>query len=480
MSLRLGLSFLLSLGGGLLLVRLAWPDRGRLGPSVLFRLSLAAGLGVGIFAEVYFLWRLASAASTLGLVIAELAVLGGLGGVLFYRRNRPAPNVASPETQAPDRSLVTLRKFLTIAVLLAIVPAAYVFASALQNQPHGGWDAWMSWNLRARFFFRGGEHWRDTFSNLFWGANPEYPVLLPSVVARFWQYCGSETTLAPALVAFLFTFGAVALASASSALARSPAQGRVAALLLLGTPLFIRHGTFQMADIPLSFFFLATLVTLCVGDRLWPDRKGPLFLTGLGAGFAVWTKNEGFLFLAALIVSIIAVVGRQGTWKGRSGQSLAFVGGLLAVLPLALFVKFRLAPPDIMLGWNAARVHDVIEWPRYWQILKAFGFEALRFGNWPIQIGPVLLFYALLLGIDTEQTKSPSTRIAAGTLGLTLVGYGFAYLTTPQELAWQLRTSMDRLLLQLWPSTVFLYLLVVRPPEQAFAPAAAARPQLRR
>src|SRR4030095_15136601 len=123
-----------------------------------FRLSLAAGLGMGIFAEVYFLWRLASAASTLGLVIAELAVLGGLVGVLFYRRNRPARNVAPPETQLPDRSLVTLRRLLKIAVLLATVPPAYVFASALQNQPHGGWDAWMSWNLRARFFFRGGEH----------------------------------------------------------------------------------------------------------------------------------------------------------------------------------------------------------------------------------------------------------------------------------------------------------------------------------
>jgi hypothetical protein len=194
----------------------------------------------------------------------------------------------------------------------------------------------------------------------------------------------------------------------------------------------------------------------------------------------VWTKNEGFLFLAALILSIVAVVGRQGTWKGRSGQGLAFAGGLLVVLPLALFVKFRLAPPDIMLGWNAARLHDIIEWPRYWQILKALGFAGLRFGHWPIQILPVLLFYALLLGIDSEQTKSRSTAIAAGTLGLTLVGYGFAYLTTPQDLAWQLRTSLDRLLLQLWPSAVFLYLLVVRTPEQAFAPDAANRAQSRR
>ena len=48
-----------------------------------------------------------------------------------------------------------------------------------------------------------------------------------------------------------------------------------------------------------------------------------------------------------------------------------------------------------------------------------------------------------------------------GVLGAMLAGYFFVYLTTPHDLAWHVNTSMDRLLIHLWPSTllaVFLYL----------------------
>ena len=48
-----------------------------------------------------------------------------------------------------------------------------------------------------------------------------------------------------------------------------------------------------------------------------------------------------------------------------------------------------------------------------------------------------------------------------GILGAMLAGYFFVYLTTPHDLAWHVSTSMDRLLIHLWPSmllAVFLYM----------------------
>jgi len=42
-----------------------------------------------------------------------------------------------------------------------------------------------------------------------------------------------------------------------------------------------------------------------------------------------------------------------------------------------------------------------------------------------------------------------------------LAGYFFVYLATPHDVVWHVKSSMDRLLTQLWPSfllTVFLYL----------------------
>jgi hypothetical protein len=46
-------------------------------------------------------------------------------------------------------------------------------------------------------------------------------------------------------------------------------------------------------------------------------------------------------------------------------------------------------------------------------------------------------------------------------------GYFFIYVTTPQNLAWHIRTSLNRLLLHLWPSAVFVFFLIVRTAESA-------------
>jgi hypothetical protein len=45
-----------------------------------------------------------------------------------------------------------------------------------------------------------------------------------------------------------------------------------------------------------------------------------------------------------------------------------------------------------------------------------------------------------------------------------LLGFGVIYVITPKDLAWHLDTSLWRLLLQLWPSALFVYCLIVNAP----------------
>jgi hypothetical protein len=47
-----------------------------------------------------------------------------------------------------------------------------------------------------------------------------------------------------------------------------------------------------------------------------------------------------------------------------------------------------------------------------------------------------------------------------------VIGFGLVYLTTSETLAWHLSSSAGRLLLQLWPSAVFLAFLAACPPER--------------
>ncbi len=469
---RLLLSILLSLSTGLLLVCLLWPARTQFNSSWLIKLSVAVGLGLGLSSEIHFLWLWKPTRSLGGLVLTDLALLGSLAGALFYLKIRfPKRREQKPTryVRAEPIQRVPTPWALAAAFWVALVPAIYAFLSSFYNHPHGQWDAWMAWNLRARFFFRAGDHWRDAFSGLFLGANPEYPVLLPSTVARCWQYAGQEVELAPVLVAALFTFASVALTYSALCVLRSKGQGLLAGLLLVATPFFVQHGTSQYADVPLGFFFLASIVLLCLRDRIRPQAGGLLLLAGMAAGFAAWTKNEGLLFVVALtLVTAAVLVAKDGT-RAYASHQLVLTVGLLVVLPIVLYFKLYLAPSDPMLAWERSTLHKVIEWERYWQILKAFGRESLRFGNWPLEVTPLLAFYALLLGLSLEQSKKRSTIISVGTLGLTLAGYFCVYLITPDELARYLHSTLQRLVLQLWPSAVFLFFLLVRTPEEALS-----------
>jgi hypothetical protein len=50
-----------------------------------------------------------------------------------------------------------------------------------------------------------------------------------------------------------------------------------------------------------------------------------------------------------------------------------------------------------------------------------------------------------------------------------LAGHFAVFVSMADELARLLNSSLDRLLLQLWPSALFLFFMVVRTPEEAGA-----------
>ena len=105
-------------------------------------------------------------------------------------------------------------------------------------------------------------------------------------------------------------------------------------------------------------------------------------------------------------------------------------------------------------------LHKLEDPSRYWAVLKWFGKELFRFGQWlliPIPLLMLGLFIMLKGKIPCE--ASPAIRASALALALTLGGYFFIYLITPYDIYWHLRFSLNRLLLQLWPSAIFLYFL---------------------
>jgi hypothetical protein len=466
MTIALCLAFAVSSALGVLLLRLAWPRAGVPVPWPLVA-TLGTGLGSGLSAVLLFFWMLAFG-PTRGFPLAEAGLLS-LAAVAVFRRRRAGAGAQTPAPESPPHP--RLLNLLVGAFLVALIAAAAAFLSTLRQHPHGQWDAWMNWDLRARMFFRGGEAWRTAFSATIPWSHPDYPVLVPSLVARSWLYAGSETLVGPALVAATFTFGTVALLSAALAALRSTSQGLLAGLVLLSTPFFILHGTSLYADVPLSFFFLAALVCLALDDRHGSVTSRFGVLAGLAAGLAMWTKNEGTLFTLAVGAGLL-FTGADGGWPSRRRRLLAFGAGLLPMLLLVAGFKIALAPPnDLLSTLGVERTLGRLTAPdRYFLVLREYVGHITSFGENGFG-SAVWVLTAYLLGVGVSRAEVGRRWIRAGALALALLlaGHFMVFVSMADELARLLDSSLDRLLLQLWPGALFLYFMVTRTLEEGSA-----------
>jgi hypothetical protein len=460
------LSILVPLLIGFLLVCLLWPNQ-NFKPSLLFfQVSLAAGPGIGVFSCSFFLVLSVDGPSRSAFLGLQLAVLLSLAAAMGYRLKTKRQQ-ESVEVSFVEPPRFRFRRLLAAAFLLALGAAIITFIFLSLKMPHGDWDAWAVHNMRARFIFRAGDQWKDGFSDLLEWSSPDYPLMIPASIAAFWSLIGSDTVIVPAMVALLFTLATVGLVTSSLCLLRGRSQGFLAGLILLCTPLFITHGASQYLDVPFGFLCLATIVLVSLHDSL-PKGNNLLHLAGLSAGLSAWTKNEGLLFLLAILVGRFAVTVAKRGLRTAFMQLLSILAGMFPVLAVLVYFKARFAGSNAFLSpQGQGTLAKLIDPSRYLEILDAYKNQILGFGGWSVSIAVVLAFYLLIMGITVEEKQKQVIGTSIIAISIMLAGYFILYLITPRDLGWDLLVSLNRLLLQLFPSLLFTYFLLVRTPEEA-------------
>jgi hypothetical protein len=459
----LTLSLLVSAAAGVTLLRCVWPDRA-VAWSWPLGTALGTAFGLGVSSVLLYLWMLAFGPTRrFPLVESGLLIVVAIVGLARARwAARAAPPLGSDRAGHP-------RGYLMWAGGLALTAAVAAFLGLVRRQPHGEWDAWMNWDLRARMMFRGGESWSNAFSSLIPWSHPDYPLMVQSLVVRSWLYAGGETMTGPALVAATFTFGTVALLAAALFTLRSAGQAIVASLVLLSTPFFIVHGASFYGDVPVGLFFLVAFVCLALDGRHGTATRRFAVLAGLATGLAMWTKNEGVVFIPTVVAGIL-VSGWASGWPRVRRRLVGFGLGLLPMLLVAASFKLRLAPRnDLLATLGIERTLGWIADPRrYFLTLREFVTHVATFGNNGFGSATwLLLAYVLAMGVRRREDDRLWTNTAATVLALMLAGHYVVFVTMAYDLPRLLNSSLDRLLLQLWPSALLLLFMVVRTPEEA-------------
>jgi 4-amino-4-deoxy-L-arabinose transferase-like glycosyltransferase len=419
---------------------------------------------LGFTSCTFFLWLFFLGLPSTNYQIIENIFAVILIPVAFYASKYH--NIDSCHQDAGSDFNIYLR-ILNISFLIIIFCFIVSFCLRSIVNPHGWEDAWGMWNLKARFLFRSGDNWRNTFSNLLHWTSRDYPLLVPTSIVRIWTYLKYESAIAQILVAALFTFATVALLISSLAVIRSRSTGLLAGLVLIGSRYFLKTGAYQIADVPLGFYILSTIVLFSLKE-ISDSKSRFLIIAGAMAGLASWTKNEGILFLLVVFIVRMVVISSNRGIKAYLKELAMFTIGVLPIL--AVLFLFKLKVPSTNELYTGQSIDTVLgrltDFSRYLVIGKSFivFFYDKMAKEWLI----ILPIYFFLLGKTKQNANEESIKTSFLIVLFMLSGCFFIFLITPLNLSWHLRTSIWRLFLQLWPTIIFSFFLVVSTPEELF------------
>ncbi len=401
-------------------------DRSRGGLSYPFAFALLLAL-VGYS---YYLSLVASIPYPL--VLAGLVVVPGIALALYAVRHHDR-SWSLPTFERPGRALLLL-----VGLLAATLP----FNKQIYRW--GDWDAWAIWNLHAKYLFY-PEYWTNLFTNKLVKTHPDYPLMLPSLVAYMWRGVETATPLAPMILAHLVYFAIPVTVFLGLTRFNYVFPAVVALCVFALDTKFIEIARSQYSDTLLAFFILIAFVMYKEAQQ-GIDRR-LFFLLGFIAGSTTWVKNEGALFFLTFSFAVLC-------FHFRNFRTiLHYAAG--ALLPFLILVHFKVvyAPAnDLIHAGRGTDLLDLIVNPDRYGLIITYFFRT-GFTYYSV----VLVLLTLLLVRKIAFVKSLPMLV----VGLLLSGYFVIYLTTPNDLEWHLSQSIERLFHHIYPAGLYLLLLKV-------------------
>lgn len=287
------------------------------------------GLPLGICAVLLLSSYAALAGVPLGPTSLSLLALVAAGaGALRLRRAR----ADEPVPRSPG-SVLTRAASVIPAVGIAVVLVAA--ARTMAVKPLVEWDGWVLWATKARILYEHPGDGAGVLRQDFYGA-PSYPPGLPALEATTMRAVGHFDGTALDLQLLVLVGAAIVGMWALLLPFANPLTIGLALLATLASSQVAYQLTTNYADVPLAFLtatgVVAAAAWLVAGEqqRPWQLAAACIFLAA-----AAWAKNEGLVFGAAAIASLLLVT--LLARRGRRAALAASAGFAALVAPWRLY-----------------------------------------------------------------------------------------------------------------------------------------------
>ena len=385
---------------------------------------------MGIVSITYFF----SLVLVLPLVITTLLSAGFTISIFVWIRRNSEPEVR----------LLSLKS--KVVVYGVVMLGLYLLVAGAQQdgEKYGGWDAWWFWNYHAKYL-ASQQLWQEAYQIPYPGllgarvAHSDYPVMLPATVGFFWRLFSSESNIIPFAVGFVFTC-LIPLLIFFEIYRKNLAVASIVFLSIANHAFFVKVGVTQMADIVLSFFYLAAFV--CVHH--FRESRRPIYLTfcGIMLGSCIWLKNEGLMLSVVFVLFMFKELLPVKTL-------FRFLLGLLPFLLAYALFKIGYAPAnDIIAAQGPSSFSKLTDLARhdfvYEGVMKSIDV------NYP-EMKAILVFYVVVCAIQRDIHLRYFCVIL-----VCMIGYDLGYILSPHNTEWHVNTSIDRVLMHLIPATIYI------------------------
>ncbi|MFN8399506.1 MAG: hypothetical protein U0X74_05790 [Anaerolineales bacterium] len=416
------------------------------GKSLLIKIFLSAGVGFGVSSLLGFLLIWAGLPLTIYAWVESIVAVLLMIWLLFQNRHQ----LGMPQISVKQEFL-----WLSILAVGALFFILNLMLFGLQY-PHGRPDAWINWNVVARFIYLGGSNWQATFLRQ-WD-HPDYPLLVPMTNAITWVFLGNVSTWGPIALHFVLSLFATGLLFSLVNHFRDFKQATLSAVLFTSLPFVVNQGMRQYSDFLVAYLILgAGGLTLLY---LQTKEKRIAALVGLMIGLAGWAKNEGLMAIVGLTI-VWALLGLK---KEERPVLINYGLGLIfPVLVIALF-KIFLAPSNDLMSAQGSLLDKIFDIGRYKTIFSVAIPMLWNLGNTPVSIVGLIILTTLLVGRSKNRLKGVWTL--AVIILIQLTAYFGIFVLTPRDLDWHLNTSLDRLYLHILPLAFLLLFLWLKSPQE--------------
>lgn len=330
-----------------------------------------------------------------------------------------------------------------LAIIFAVI-------NITKMHPWGEWDAWAMWNLKTKLLFLSDTSWVRNLHDIHWHTHPDYPLFLPFMNIWILTLMKEYSTFVPLITTTLFTLMTGMLLYSGLKFFIKKELALISSCLILSHPYYIFLATAQYADILLSFYLLASIITLLLTLR--EDQGRLALLSGSFIGFMPFIKNEGIV-MALIIISLTCFyIYLQNRRQGKSKFhliSMLLIGFLVSSLPAMIFKVF-LAPSnqDILPNLAMSNLNIV-----NLKILAQFIAVQIKDERW-LYIWMFVIFMGLtgIVKLFRGEAKIISLFFIFF-IGSVMMIY---LMADKADLLWWVTSSLRRIFYYLLPSILFL------------------------